>query len=105
MLCGCPEVNNYYGDSSIWAMQVMAYQSWKKGMDVRIMHQMQKALPSFVLDSAPKAKPADSAAAPKRSAEAPLSEEGRSPLRARTAAETSAPAASASGGQGALFTL
>jgi hypothetical protein len=105
MLCGCPELNNYYGDSSIWAMQVMAYQSWKEGMDVRIMHQMQKALPSFVLDSAPKAKPADSAAAPKRSAEAPLSEEGRSPLRARTAAETSAPAASASGGQGALFTL
>ena len=81
--------------------QVMAYQSWKGGMDVKIMHQMQKMLPPIVLDSMPKAKPADSAVAPKRSAEAPPSEEGRSPVRARIAPEAK-PAASASGVQGTL---
>ncbi len=78
-------------------MQVMGYLSWKEGMHVLITHQMQKALPSFVLDSLPQPEPAENGAAPKRSAEAPPDDERPSPVRARIGQENNAPVPSTSG--------
>ncbi|CAL8467929.1 g7467 [Coccomyxa elongata] len=75
-------------------MQVMGYLSWREGMDVIIRHQVQKALPSFVLDTLPKLA-TDSVSPAKRKAQVAPDDQGRSAACARTAADDASAAATA----------
>ena len=75
-------------------VQVMGYLSWREGMDVIIRHQVQKALPSFVLDILPK-QAADGVSPAKRKAQAAPDDQGRSAACARTTADHASAAATA----------